>query len=133
MWVCDEEAFVTYNFAPLSLRRSIGILGFFHKRILGTCHPALIQAFPMTIARYHNRTIDGSLLVQVRSHRAVYNRSIWPYVHIYNCLSQGMVDHRDVKSFQAHLTQLARYRANVGEPTWREAFQSEIDVLRMCH
>ena len=40
---------------------------------------------------------------------------------------------KDVKSFQSHLTQLARYRASVGEPTWREAYQSEIDVLRMCH
>ena len=42
-----------------------------------------------------------------------------------------MVDHRDVKSFQSHLTQLARYRASVGEPTWREAYQSEVDVLKM--
>ena len=129
----DEEAFVNYNFALLSLRRSIGILGFLHKRILGTCHPTLIQAFPLTAPLFHNKTLDGSLLLQVRSHRALYARSIFPYIYIYNRLSQGMVDHRAAKGFQSHLTQLVRYRASVGEPTWREAYQSEIDVLRMCH
>ena len=100
----DEEAFVNFNFAPLSLRRSIGILGFLHKRILGTCHPTLVQVFPLAAPLLHNKTIDGSLLLQVRSHRALHARSIWPYIHIYNRLSQGMVDHRDMKSFQSHLT-----------------------------
>ena len=33
-------AFLTYNFAPPSLRRNIGILGLLHKRILGKCHPS---------------------------------------------------------------------------------------------
>ena len=59
----DEEAFVNFNFAPLSLRRSIGIRGFLHKRILGTCHPVLIQAFPLTAPFFLNRTMDGSLLL----------------------------------------------------------------------
>ena len=100
----DEEAFVCYNFAPLSLRRSIGMLGFLHKRTLGICHPALVQAFPMTAPLLHNRTIDGSALLPVSSNRALYSRSIWPFIHIYNRLSQSMVDHKDVKPFQSHLT-----------------------------
>ena len=43
----DEEAFVTYNFAPLSLRRRIGMLGFLHKRVLQQCHPAFLALLPM--------------------------------------------------------------------------------------
>ena len=31
----DTEALVTYKFAPLSVRRAIGMLGFLDKRVLG--------------------------------------------------------------------------------------------------
>ena len=41
----DKHVFVEHNFAPPSLRRTIGILGFLHKRNLGTCHPALQGLF----------------------------------------------------------------------------------------
>ena len=46
--ITEEMAFLDYNFAPLCLRRIIGILGFFHKRVLGLCHPAVIHLLPFS-------------------------------------------------------------------------------------
>ena len=43
----EASAFIHYNFAPPSLRRDIGLLGFLHKRILGLCHEAIVAFFPM--------------------------------------------------------------------------------------
>ena len=36
--ISESEAFLEYNFAPTVLRRTIGILGLLHKRVLGQCH-----------------------------------------------------------------------------------------------
>ena len=36
----DKDVFISFNFAPPSLRRAIGIFGFLHKRFLQECHPA---------------------------------------------------------------------------------------------
>ena len=50
--VCDEFVFMTYNFAPLELRRDIGVLGFLHKRVLGECHPAIVSLLPFSTQTY---------------------------------------------------------------------------------
>ena len=41
----DASAFLNFNFAPPSLRRDIGILGMFHKRVLGLAHPIIEKLF----------------------------------------------------------------------------------------
>ena len=41
-----EHAFMEYAFAPPSLRRNIGALGFLHKRVLGKCHPSIANLLP---------------------------------------------------------------------------------------
>ncbi len=56
----DTEAFVHFNFAPPILRRSIGMLGFLHKRVLEACHPTLLEVFSLDAvhaARYHDRPL----------------------------------------------------------------------------
>jgi len=47
--ITEESAFMSYNFAPPSLRRDIGILGFLHKRVLGKCHEAIRHMFPFML------------------------------------------------------------------------------------
>ena len=85
----DTEAFVRYNFAPPSLRRGIGLLGFLHKRVLGACHPALVQALPFAsglIANFHDKALhpfSGEVLYQ---RRRLYDRSLYSYIHMYNRL-----------------------------------------------
>ena len=127
----EEEAFLVHNFAPPSLRRAIGILGFLHKRVLGLCHPALIQALPFQANRsglYHDRTLE-SFLEDVVAYRDLYFRSLWHYVLVYDRLPRRVVHLDSVKEFQSLLTQVVRFRVQSGDPTWREAFQSCADVL----
>ena len=127
----DRSAFIEYNFAPPSLRRAIGILGFLHKRVLGTCHPALESIFPFedNEYRYHTKTLR-SFWNEVRGHRALYNNSIYMYILIYNRLPQELVDSENVTTFQGKLTQLAKMRAQRDEGiSWRMSFQSCADIV----
>ena len=127
----DRNAFIDHNFAPPSLRRAIGMLGFLHKRVLGVCHPALESIFPFedNEYRYHSKTLR-SFWSEVRGHRALYNNSIYMYILIYNRLPQELVDSETVKDFQGKLTQLAKMRAQRDEGiSWRMSFQSCGDVV----
>ena len=128
----DKSVFIEHNFAPPSLRRAIGILGFLHKRVLGRCHPALLELFPAGAnlgGLWHSRQLE-SFFDQVRGHRTLYNNSIYMYVLIYNRLPQVLVDCETVSAFQGKLTQLAKVRAQRDEGnSWRNAFQSCADVV----
>ena len=80
----DTEAFVVYNFAPPSIRRRIGILGFLHKRVLEVCHPAMVKDLKLEsvqAGRYHTRTLE-SHWSEVNSHSRLFNNS---YTCIYSC------------------------------------------------
>ena len=130
----DTEAFVEFNFAPPSLRRAIGILGFIHKRILGLCHPALCQALPFhTNPGYGHLKVLCTYMETVNASWALYFRSLWQYVYIYNRLPQGLVDTPSVKTFQAKHTHLTKERAKNNDSNWRDAFQSCEDVIRNLH
>ena len=127
--ITDAEAFTKHNFAPPSLRRRIGILGFLHKRVLHLCHPGLCALLPMSQAPLiHNRTLH-SFLGEVVSHHRLYFRSLYGYVNIYNRLSQSIVDSPSVEAFQSKLTHIARHRVVSGDLRWRQAFEDEMDVL----
>ena len=118
----DEEAFVKYNFAPLSLRRRIGILGFIHKCVLQECHPALPRLLPLLVqtgtgATYlHTMQVDPHLS-SVSSRNALYFRSLYHFVLIYNRLPQELVNLDSVSKLQSQLTKFAKLRANRGETT----------------
>ena len=130
--VSEEEAFVLHAFAPLCLRRTIGILGFLHKRVLGLCHPEIKKCFPMAPPDYfqwHDKTIDATSLHRVTAYRPMYLRSIWRYVHIYNRLPRFLVSLSSVHEFQSRLTHYAKQRCLNGDTTWRSSWQSCADVL----
>ena len=107
----DREAFVAHNFAPSSLRRAIGILGFLHKRVLQECHPALCQALPFApeglVARYHSNALDPSRGEAICEDR-LYRRSLYAYILVYNRLPQTLADSPSVSSLQTRLTHLAK-------------------------
>ena len=131
----DTSAFVDFNFAPPSLRRAIAILGFIHKRVQGTCHPALVKDLPFVSDRsytFHSKTLESNFN-QVRTYRGLYNTSLWSSILIYNRLPQGLIEQENVKSFQSKLTHIAKVRTPGNDPIWRQAFQSCEDVLRHCH
>ena len=136
--ICDEEAFVKYNFAPLSLRRRIGILGFIHKCVLQECHPALPHLLPMQMqvgampTYLHTMQVDPHLS-GVRSRNALYSRSLYHFVLIYNRLPQDLVNLGSVSAFQSQLTKFAKLRAERGEDTWRNAYEDCGEVMRFFH
>ena len=43
---------------------------------------------------------------------------------MYNVLPQALIDAETVSTFQSKLTQLVKARAQSGETSWREAFDS---------
>ena len=117
-----------YAFAPPSLRRNIGALGFLHKRVLGNCHPSIVNLLtfwtdqPEEIrARGHSKKLYGHN-VEIQFQRAMYNRSIFAMVDIYNNLPQHVVDVTSVSSFQHYLTHIARTRCQSGDPRWANSF-----------
>ena len=72
--VTAEHAFLTYNLAPPTLRRNIGILGMIHKRVLGQCHPSLNHVLPWFSDRFgepdrhrHTKQLYGHAL-ECKSH-----------------------------------------------------------------
>ena len=124
--ISDQSAFVDHNFAPPSLRRHIGLLGFLHKRVLGVCHPALCQALPFgpvgIAARYHTKhleTFSGEVLC---NHR-LYERSLYGFTRVYNRLPQSLADSPSVSALQTRLTHLAKEKAKQGHEDWRRCFQ----------
>lgn len=132
--ISDQDAFVNHNFAPPTLRRNIGLLGFLHKRVLGECHPALCQALPFgpadIVARYHTNHLETfSGLVNYQSR--LYQRSLYAYTRVYNRLPQTLADAPSVSSFQARLTHLAKQRATNAHEDWRRCYQDCHELSKM--
>ena len=132
----DKETFISHNFAPPSLRRPIGILGFLHKRVLEECHPALVHALPFApaglLARYHSNALDpriGEITCQDR----LYQRSLYGYILVYNRLPQPIADSPSVSSFQARLTHLAKQKASNSDELWRRSFQDCSAIQEMFY
>ena len=131
----DTEAFVRFNFAPPSLRRSIGMLGFLHKRVLEACHPTLLEVFSLDAvhaARYHDRPL-ASQWSEVRGHSRLYNKSIYMHILMYNRIPQDLVEARTVSTFQSSLTKIAKHRAENDDASWRCAFQTCKEITDYFH
>ena len=117
-----------FNFAPPSLRRNIGILGLLHKRVLGKCHKSFERLLPFSadhsdqpLGSGHSKTLYGHWDV-ISSHWALFNRSIFAMVDIYNSLPQHIIDSTSVTLFQKALTQMARTRCENGIAAWASVF-----------
>ena len=115
-------------FPPPKLRRNIGVLGLLHKRVLGKCHPSFETLLPWWTTRFaaarglgHNKQLYGHN-VEVSHHQAIFNRSIFAMVDIYNNLPQYVVDASSVSAFQKYLTQIARKRCQIGNADWASSF-----------
>jgi hypothetical protein len=121
----EESAFMYYNFAPPSLRRDIGILGFLHKRVLGECHNAIALMFPFIPVGlpWHNKQLD-SHMYECTCRLGLFQRSVFSMVHVYNRLPQYVVDQDSVSKFQTELTKIAKHRCAHLSLPWRTTFTS---------
>ena len=122
---CTEDvAFLQYNFAPPRLRRSVAILGLLHKRVLNIAHSDFNDLWPLAQPGHafegHNRQL--ACQEPVHTYTALYRRSIFGMIHVYNRLNQEIVDCPSIKAFQRALTSIARSRCQDGDSWWPETF-----------
>ena len=109
------------------------MLGFLHKRVLCQCHPYLLEALPLSQDPFmHSRTLH-TFIDEVSEHHNLYFRSLFGYAHIYNRLTQHIVELPSVEAFQSKLTHLVKTQAEHANERWRQAFEDCSEVLRMCH
>ena len=126
--VTSSDAFINHAFAPPSLRRNIGILGLLHKRVLGKCHPSFDRLLPWWNSKFsnprgrgHNKQLYGHW-VEISHHQAIFHRSIFGMVDVYNDLPQGVVDSSSVSAFQSSLTHVVRTRCQLRGADWASLF-----------
>ena len=126
--VSEEKAFLDFSFAPTVLRRTIGILGLLHKRVLGKCHRSFDTLLPWYNDHFdtprsfgHNKQLYGHWL-EATQHRSLYDRSIFAMIDIYNNLPQNVVDALSVSSFQSLLTNKVKERCRQHVPLWEYSF-----------
>ena len=123
--VSEGYVFLVHNFAPLELRRDIGILGFIHKRVLGECHPAIMSLLVFSsqaVAWRHPKQL-GTYLDNCNARHGLYWRSLFVLVHVYNRLPDHVVASPSVQVFQARLTEAAKIRCAEEDPHWRRSFR----------
>ena len=81
---------------------------------------------------YHNKTLH-TFLGDVRVNHKLYFKSLYGYTHMYNRLTQTLVDLPSVCSFQAKLTHLVKTRAEIGDAAWRQSLDDSGKILQLCH
>ena len=101
------------------------MLDFLHKRVLGKCHVALFNIFPLepNILSWHNKQLKAFTDQCIGRHQLFY-RSIFGAIAVYNRLPQQWVDLDSVMSFQKALTQIARNRCRNGDEHWPSSFDN---------
>jgi hypothetical protein len=128
--VSAKIAFLEFNFAPTVLRRNIAILGMIHKRVLGQCHPAFFKLLPWYSDHFdtprgfgHDKQLYGHWL-EATFHHALFGKSIFKMVDVYNNLPQHVVDTKSVELFQKQLTDEARKRCRLDDASWALTFSA---------
>ena len=91
---------------------------------MGKCNPsfdALLPPKEHAEQGRHSKQLYAHWL-EVKEQRALFNRSIFGMVDIYNNLPQAIVDSISVSIFQGRLTELARSRCQRDESDWHRSF-----------
>ena len=128
----EEMAFIDHNFPPLCLRRTIGILGFLHKRILNQCHPAIkhLLSFSGMPNACHPKQLETHL-DKIIGRENLYFRSLFGIVGVYNRLPEALVNIESVKVFQRILSTAAKRRCQQSwDPDWKSSFSSCVELWK---
>ena len=141
--ISDVEAVFFFNFAPLSTRRDIAMLGVVHRSALGLGPPALHRFFRPLISSSSSLSRP-----RLRSRRHARHRvepgftspdyllhSVIGSQRVYNLLPDYVIEANSVCSFQSRATRLLCSRARRGL-AWREFFSPRAQLashpLRSC-
>ena len=116
------------------LRRDVGMLGLIHERVLGLAHPAFERLLPLQPSSFYEANM-GNIFIrhnkQIYNHNrecsnnALFNRSIFGLVYLYNRLPQRIIiDKNSVSTFQSELTHIAKRRCTDGIDGWQYSFNA---------
>ena len=115
-----SEAFLSHNLGPLSLRRSIAMLGFIYKCVRGLAPVLCCSMFTLDHRRNQNlRSNDRLHKFQLVdpvgvSASPLLRRSIYSLVTFWNHLPKDVITAPSVKSFQSRITDLAKQAVSKG-------------------
>ena len=120
----EIDAFMSFNVAPLCVRRDIAVLGVIHRAALREGPPQLWKFFIADLeSRRDSRTVvrHAYQLVEWPAGRnlEVMRRSALGMIRVYNLLPEDVVVSCNVKSFQKALTQLVRDRVVARDDRWK--------------
>ena len=120
----EESALMTFNLAPLQVRRDIGILGVIHRAASHNGPPQLWKFFQRisSVAAGISRRSRHSLQVSEWStgrDLEIMRRSALGMIRVYNLLPEEVVQEQDVKGFQTALTDLVRARIVAQDSRWK--------------
>ena len=120
----DDTALRQLNLAPLCARRDMAMLGLLHRIAVGTAPSSLRMLFPLQTASLHSYGWGHGAMHsnQLRDpiepgHAALFKRSLFGLVAVYNRLSPEIAEEHSVKTFQRKLQHLLASR--VGSPGWQ--------------
>ena len=128
-----SHAFKQENFAPPTLRRDIAMLGLIHKRVLGLAHPAFERLLPFHPSNFYVANAGNPFIrhnKQIYNHNrecsnnALFQRSIFGLVYLYNTLPQRIIDKDSISTFQSELTFIAKRRCRAGTDGWQFSFNA---------
>ena len=120
MKLSPSEAFLSHNLAPLSLRRSIAMLGFLYKCVRGVAPTLCCSLFTLDNRRNENLRSNERLhkfqLVDPVGVSAspLLRRSIYSLVTFWNHLPQDVITASSIKSFQSRISDLAKEAVRKG-------------------
>ena len=128
----DEiSAFMSFNLAPLCVRRDIAILGVIHRAVLRAGPPQLwkffrVDSVPTRRERRTRRHTTQLIEWPCGRNLDIMRRSALGMIRVYNLLPVETVANSDLKSFQRALTDLVRDRVVAGDFRWKV-------LLSSCH
>ena len=127
------DAFLSYNLAPLRLRRNIAMLGVLYKVSHGIAPAALAGLFKtygrgalsshgfVPAERFHSYALHDPI---EPSHPVIIKRSLFGMVRVYNRLPQALVQLKTTQAFQRGLQQRAKRAATDLLDDWHLMFSS---------
>ncbi len=127
--VSEIDALMAFNLAPLCSRRDIAMLGIVHRAVLGRGPPHFSQWFSTESEQEFRRSVRQTRN-SVRPLKclppgrglAIFKRSAFGLIDVYNLLPNRIVSCDDVKGFQGALSELMRQVASTGNPHWQSLF-----------
>ena len=121
--ICEAQALMQFNLAPLVARRDIAMLGLIHRTVLRKGPPHSQEHFkvaPDRSVKDPRLDIKGGLV----------SRSASGLVAIYNLLPGSCKRHRQVKDFQASVQGILKSRLDDGCEDWAHTLSPRIPLKR---